>query len=256
MAAAAQTLSNKAFLGAELKARSSGKAASARAAVVVRAQHEEAMPRRAALGLIAGAAALAAGTRPSEAAYGDSARVFGGKITNKSGYVPYAGDGFALLLPSKWNPSKEREFPGVVLRYEDNGDAVNNLVVISKKTGNRSIEDFGAPDKFLSDNAFLLGEDVWKGKTTSEGGFGNNKVSAASLLGVSSAKDKSGTSYYKYDILTRTADGDEGGRHQLITAAVGNGNLWILKVQIGDKRWFKGARNEAEGAAASFTVAA
>jgi photosystem II oxygen-evolving enhancer protein 2 len=24
--------------------------------------------------------------------------------------VPYAGEGFALLLPSKWNPSKEEDF--------------------------------------------------------------------------------------------------------------------------------------------------
>ena len=54
--------------------------------------------------------------------------------------------------------------------------------------------------------------------------------------------------YYKYEILTRTADGDEGGRHQLISAAVGNGNLYILKVQIGDKRWFKGANAGAKGA--------
>jgi hypothetical protein len=30
--------------------------------------------------------------------------------------VPYSGEGFALLLPSKWNPSKEQDFPGVVLR--------------------------------------------------------------------------------------------------------------------------------------------
>lgn len=48
-------------------------------------------------------------------------------------------------------------------RYEDNGDAVNNLVVIAKQTGNKSIEDFGSPDKWLQDNAKLLGEDVWKG---------------------------------------------------------------------------------------------
>jgi hypothetical protein len=54
--------------------------------------------------------------------------------------------------------------------------------------------------------------------------------------------------YYKYEILTRTADGDEGGRHQLISAAVGNGNLYILKVQIGEKRWFKGANAGAKGA--------
>ncbi len=30
------------------------------------------------------------------------------------------------------------------------------------------------------------------------------------------------------------ADGDEGGRHQLITAAIGNGVLYILKVILCD----------------------
>ncbi len=55
--------------------------------------------------------------RPSSAAYGDSANVFG-KATNTSGYVPYVSDdkSFSVLLPSKWNPSKEREFKGMVLR--------------------------------------------------------------------------------------------------------------------------------------------
>merc|ERR1711977_696740 len=65
---------------------------------------------------------------PSLSSYGDSANVFG-KTTNKSGFLAYAGEGFSLLLPSKWNPSKERDFPDVALRYEDNFDAVNNLVV-------------------------------------------------------------------------------------------------------------------------------
>lgn len=51
------------------------------------------------------------------------------------------------------------------------------------------------------------------------------------------------------------ADGDEGGRHQLITAAVGNGNLYILKIQVGDKRWFKGADAGAKGSWNSFVVA-
>lgn len=52
----------------------------------------------------------------------------------------------------------------VCCRYEDNGDAVNNLLVICKSTGNKSIEDFGSPDKWLQENAKLLGEDVWKGE--------------------------------------------------------------------------------------------
>ena len=29
---------------------------------------------------------------------------------NTAGFVPYAGEGFAILLPSKWNPSKEDDF--------------------------------------------------------------------------------------------------------------------------------------------------
>jgi len=52
------------------------------------------------------------------AAFGDSANVFG-KVTNKTGAIPYAGEGFAVLLPSKWNPSSPasfQEFPGTVLR--------------------------------------------------------------------------------------------------------------------------------------------
>jgi hypothetical protein len=51
------------------------------------------------------------------------------------------------------------------------------------------------------------------------------------------------------------ADGDEGGRHQLVKATVANGRLWVCKIQIGDKRWFKGAKNEALGTFQSFTVA-
>lgn len=43
----------------------------------------------------------------------------------------------------------------------------------------------------------------------------------------------------RYAVLTRSADGDEGGRHHLVTATVSNGNLYILKIQAGDKRWFK-----------------
>lgn len=33
-----------------------------------------------------------------------------------AGFIPYQGQGFALLIPSKWNPSKERDYPNVVFR--------------------------------------------------------------------------------------------------------------------------------------------
>lgn len=219
------------------------------------ASHSIQVDRRATLGMLAGAAALSS-VPAANAEYGDAARVFAGTVTNKSGFVPYAGEGFALLLPSKWNPSKERDFAGAVLRYEDNFDAVNNLVIIQQKVGKGSIDELGSPDKFIQDNSFLLGETAaFNGDTISEGGFKRGKVAAASVLDVQEATDKNGKKYYKYDILCRTADGDEGGRHQLIAATVSKGDLWILKIQIGDKRWFKGAKTEAMGAFDSFTVA-
>lgn len=71
--------------------------------------------RRAALGFFGAAAAAVAAAgapAPALAAYGDAANVFG-RVTNRSGFVPYAGEGFAVLLPSKWNPSKEKDFSGV-----------------------------------------------------------------------------------------------------------------------------------------------
>eukprot|EP00746_Dinoflagellata_sp_MGD_P145848 gnl/MRDRNA2_/MRDRNA2_78405_c0_seq1.p1 gnl/MRDRNA2_/MRDRNA2_78405_c0~~gnl/MRDRNA2_/MRDRNA2_78405_c0_seq1.p1 ORF type:complete len:226 (-),score=12.81 gnl/MRDRNA2_/MRDRNA2_78405_c0_seq1:480-1079(-) len=193
-------------------------------------------------------------SQSSKATYGDSANVFG-KITNKSGFVAFAGEGFSLLLPSKWNPSKEKDFPSVALRYEDNFDAVNNLVVIKEKTDKSRIDDFGTPEQFLNSFSFLLGQQSYSGKTISEGGFAADRVSAASVLDLESTTDKKGKTFYRYNILSRTADGDEGGRHQLVSATVSGNTLYILKIQVGDKRWFKGVKKEAEGVFNSFIVA-
>ena len=135
------------------------------------------------------------------------------QAANTTGFVPYAGEGFALLLPSKWNPRRQVVTPGVLLSYEDNGDAVNHVDVIVRKASGSDIGSLGGPDKFLNDVVRpLLGEQVFEGATRSEGGFAENKVAAASLLDVQEAKDKSGRNYYKYELLTRTADGSEGGR--------------------------------------------
>lgn len=87
-----------------------------------------------------------------------------------------------------------------------------------------------------------------------QGGFDPNAVATANVLEASSPTIN-GTQYYFLSVLTRTADGDEGGKHQLITAAVKDGKLYICKAQAGDKRWFKGARRFVESAASSFSVA-
>ena len=80
-----------------------------------------------------------------------------------AGFYGYTGEGFSLLLPSQWNPSKEREEPGVVLRYEDNGDSVNHVVVISRKADKGSIEGYGSPEEFLNKISSLLGKQVFVG---------------------------------------------------------------------------------------------
>lgn len=40
----------------------------------------------------------------------------------------------------------------------------------------------------------------------------------------------------------------------MIRAGVSDGKLYILKIQVGDKRWFKGVDKEANGTANSFTI--
>ena len=199
-----------------------------------------------------GAAALTA-AKPSFAAYGDSANVWG-SISNTTGFVPYAGNGYAFLLPSKYNPTKERPFPDTDSYFEDNFDQVSNIAVITTKAKGNSIESYGKPEAMLADFGYLLGVQSYSGETISEGGFAANKVSTAAVLDVFTKTDK-GKTFYMFEILTRTADGDEGGRHQLISATVSDGTLYIMKLQSGDKRWFKGQERDLKQSWNSFTVA-
>nr|DAD43678.1 TPA_asm: hypothetical protein HUJ06_001908 [Nelumbo nucifera] len=142
--------------------------------VVCRAQKQAvddeanvAVSRRLALTVLIGAAAVGTKVSPADAAYGEAANVFGKPKTNTD-FLPVTGDGFKLLVPSKWNPSKEIEYPGQVLRYEDNFDANSNVAVMVTPTDKKSITDFGAPEEFLSKVDYLLGKQAYFGKTDSE----------------------------------------------------------------------------------------
>lgn len=73
-----------------------------------------------------------------------------GKPKTNTDFLPYKGDGFKLSIPSKWNPSKEVEYPGQVLRYEDNFDTTSNVAVMVTPTSKSSITDYGSPEEFLS----------------------------------------------------------------------------------------------------------
>lgn len=77
-----------------------------------------------------------------------AANVFGKPKTNTE-FKPYTGKDFSLLIPSKWNPSKEVEYPGQVIRFEDNFDTTSNLSVMVTPTDKKSITDYGSPEQFL-----------------------------------------------------------------------------------------------------------
>lgn len=221
--------------------------------VICKAQNDEAVSRRLALTVLIGGAALAVKVSPADAAYGQAANVFGKPKTNTD-FQTVTKDGFKIQVPSKWNPSKEVEYPGTVLRFEDNFDATSNVSVIVNPTDKKSIKDFGPPEEFLSKVDFLLGKQSYFGKTDSEGGFEPDAVATANIL-ETATPNIGGKDYYNIQVLTRTADGDEGGKHLIITATVSDGKLYICKAQAGDKRWFKGAKKFVESTAESFSVA-
>ncbi|XP_071692524.1 oxygen-evolving enhancer protein 2, chloroplastic-like [Rutidosis leptorrhynchoides] len=216
------------------------------------ASADASISRRLALTVLIGAAAVGSKVSPADAAYGEAANVFGKPKSTE--FSQYDGEGFKVSIPAKWNPSKEREFPGQVLRYEDNFDVTSNLSVIITPTDKKSITDYGSPEEFLSKVDYLLGKQAYFGKTASEGGFEEDAVATANILEVSTPV-VGGKQYYYVSVLTRTADGDEGGKHQLISATVSDGKLYICKAQAGDKRWFKGAKKFVEGTTSSFSVA-
>lgn len=79
----------------------------------------------------------------------NAANIFGKPKTNTD-FLPYNGDGFKLSVPSKWNQSREVEYPGQLLRYEDNFDPNSNVVVMVNPTKKKSVTDYGSPQDFLS----------------------------------------------------------------------------------------------------------
>ena len=165
-----------------------------------------------------------------------------------------SGDGYAFLLPSKYNPTRERPFPNCDAYFEDNFDAVSNISVMVEKVNKSKIEDFGSPEMYLEQIGYLLGQLRCTPARPAPGGFAANRVSTAAVLDVFTKSNK-GKTYYYYEVLTRTADGDEGGRHQLIAATVSDGVLYTCKLQSGDKRWFKGQERDLKQTWSSFTVA-
>jgi photosystem II oxygen-evolving enhancer protein 2 len=205
--------------------------------------------------LLAGVAAAGLTAGPAFAAYGDKANVFG-KPKDTEQYFEASGEGWSVQLPAKYNGSKEQEnIEGLVARWEDNFDAVNTFYVAVRNVGKNSVTELGSIDEVRDVIVTpLLGKQTLELPSLSEGGFAPGRFSNASILD-QKQETKDGKTFYTYEILTRTADGNEGGRHQLFTLVVSNGKLYIFKGQAGDKRWFKGLERQIRTSLASFRVA-
>jgi len=207
--------------------------------------------RREALMTGVAAAGLAAG--PAMAAYGEGANIFG-KPKASEQFRDVDGEGYSFVIPGKYNTSKEIEAPGQAGRWEDNGDAVNYTAVFVLPNGKNSVTDLGGLDEVRNSIITpLLGKQSFEGISLSEGGFAPGRFSSAAILD-QSEETKNGKTYYYYEILTRTADNNEGGRHQLFAVGASGGKTVVLKGQAGDKRWFKGADKGVRASIASFKV--
>lgn len=230
-----------------------GKVAERRTCVVARAEKQE-VNRRTALSL-AGLALLSA-SQPSEAkrVADIDLPVFGKDNKTVLKFIPYEGKGFELQIPAEWEPSKEVETDGQLLRYEDHFDAVTNLVIYKIPTSKGSITDYSLEGFLGEQSRKLFGVQAFSGATDAEGGFKSGKVSAVSLMETDQGQMKNGKPYYFYEVLCRTADGDEGGRHSYIKATIKDGSLVVIKCQAGDKRWIRGQRKNCLSAVQSFQL--
>merc|ERR1712176_328346 len=92
---------------------------------------------------------------------------------------------------------------------------------------------------------YLFGKDAWKcGDSNScndryleEQGFTSGS-SVGHIMRVDK-ESKNGVTYNIYDVLTRYADGSQGGRWHMISAASKGGKTYVAHFVAGEKHWTK-----------------
>lgn len=190
-------------------------------------------------------AALAASVVPSllatppsaQAAYGQSANVFKkSKETTQGDYKEYTTDAYSILIPQRgFNPMPEStlgEWPGMEFKWEDFDatDYANVTVTVMEGSSLPKPEDL----------KFMLGQSTWEGfgeySTVNYADKGSSDLSAGNVLDAK-VLNQDGTDYAIYELLTRTVDGSQGGRHHLMSCAVKGGKVYIAKFTCGDKHW-------------------
>ena len=225
--------------------------------------------RGAVLQALGAAAAVAAG-----AAAAPEARAAGGEFGNKAPinilkpdkkYLSTKGDGsfipvveageYAAQIPAQYAGTPERDLPGMVAKFTRGYGESVSIVQLGGK-GKRSVSDYGSLDDFVGkelENVF--GQQV--SKVTGNAKVGDNfSDSRAFILDAAEFTDADGTLYYRYEILTQTADGDEGGKRNYVSAAVGptSGKLYALIFQQSEKKWVKEFGKTAKATWEAFRV--
>lgn len=201
--------------------------------------------------MVAGLAALLT-AKPATADVGAPARIFHRSDLPESQTIK--GQGYKLEVPSNWIVSDQVETKNQIIRYEDSGNISASVIVVKEPTSSQSIDQVGDPDSVLKKYVPILGKQSFDRPTDAEGGFKSGAVAALSVLDQTTMTDKSGNKYYGYELLLRTADGTEGGRHVLMKAGVKGGNIYLMKVEAGDKRWVRDKRASCRLAMETFQV--
>ncbi|CAM6104395.1 unnamed protein product [Calypogeia fissa] len=170
------------------------------------------------------------------------------------------GDGFHVQLPSDWHMhDTQGRLYGTILRYEDKRDPTTNVVVLRSPTSKSRTGK--KPEDWIREQAYLLSGSnepiqFQSGDDGKDAGrkFPGGKISIAKVLSADKPKYKQGLTYYNYEILTKQGGGQKDALHQLVSAVVNNGNLYMCRVQTDEGRWQGDLRSMAQLIVDSFQI--
>jgi len=169
-------------------------------------------------------------------------------ITEYTDYQTYQGDGYSIELPQRgYNPTR----PGGLAQYPNADVMWEDAQSTDVATVSVSVFD-GKPVPSAKELVTLgfMGTDAWDcsiedncanatGTFQSEQGF--STPSGSAHLVATGKQTDNGVEYVTYDVLTRYADGSQGGRHHLFKIASKGGKLYVAQFVGGEKHW---AHNE------------
>jgi len=186
---------------------------------------------------------------------GEAARVFApSKEKKETDFQVYYGSGYTINLPMRgFNPSPPGMlglYPSIDVMWQDYQTTDIAQVSVQVIDSGNKVE--------LGDMPYLFGKDVWdcsnnqcNERYLEEQGFTTGSSVGSLMKSESTSVD--GVTYKVYDVLTRYADGGEGGRWHLIKAASKDGKTYVMQFLGGEKHWTRN-KSIAESTRDSFKI--